>query len=339
MTTDERLELMLAFLPDDYDTSVGSFFYDLLYPVAEQICLKEEVIDGIPDNVFARTAEGEYLDRRAAEQGLDRNAATYAKGTITIMGDKGSVLLKGSKFATNDILYSTDETVIIPESGTADVAATCTIAGSKGNTTAETINRFPIAYPGINTVTNLKPFSGGYDEETDEELRERYFEKVSRPNASGNKYDYISWAKAVPGVGDVQVIPLWNGAGTVKVVVTDSDNMPCGSELVNAVSAYIEEHRPIGAKVTVVSANKLAVTVSAVVSYDDKDTALAEITAAVREYLSSITDGVIRYSRIGAAVIGCESVSDYDILKVNNQTGNISFPSTSVPVIDKVVFT
>ena len=339
MTVDDLLDLMLAFLPDNYDTAVGSFFYDLLYPVAEQMRLRLDTAEAVSDNAFASTAVGEYLDRKAAEQGLSRNSATYAKGILTVTGSAGSIILTGAKFASEDVLYSADEAVTIPDTGFADVSATCVIAGSAGNADAGKICRFPISYPGLTAVTNKAAFTGGYDAEDDNDLRERYFEKVSRPNASGNKYDYISWAKAVPGVGDVQVIPLWNGAGTVKVVITDSDNMPCGSELVNAVSAYIEEHRPIGAKVTVVSANTLAVTVSAAVSYDDKDTALAEITAAVREYLSSITDGIIRYSRIGAAVIGCDGVSDYDILKVNNQTGNISFPSTSVPVLDKVVFT
>lgn len=42
MTLDEIIEYMLSSVPEEYDISVGSFFYDLLYPVAEQIYLFAE---------------------------------------------------------------------------------------------------------------------------------------------------------------------------------------------------------------------------------------------------------------------------------------------------------
>ena len=42
MTLDEIIEYMLSSVPEEYDISVGSFFYDLLYPVAEQIYLLQK---------------------------------------------------------------------------------------------------------------------------------------------------------------------------------------------------------------------------------------------------------------------------------------------------------
>lgn len=39
MTADEILENMLERIPDNYDTSTGSFFSDLLKPVAMQLRL------------------------------------------------------------------------------------------------------------------------------------------------------------------------------------------------------------------------------------------------------------------------------------------------------------
>ncbi len=39
---------------------VGSFFYDLLYPVAEQIYLLQKKDKQTVRNTFAVTAEGEY---------------------------------------------------------------------------------------------------------------------------------------------------------------------------------------------------------------------------------------------------------------------------------------
>ena len=68
-------------MPEEYDISVGSFFYDLLYPVAEQIYLLQKRISRLSENTFAVTAEGEYLDRKTAEQNIVRKTATYSKGT------------------------------------------------------------------------------------------------------------------------------------------------------------------------------------------------------------------------------------------------------------------
>ena len=43
MTLDERLEYMLSNIPSQYDTSVGSFIRDILYPVAEQFDLRSQL--------------------------------------------------------------------------------------------------------------------------------------------------------------------------------------------------------------------------------------------------------------------------------------------------------
>ncbi len=56
MTLDEIIEYMLSSVPEEYDISVGSFFYDLLYPVAEQIYLLQKRISRLSENTFAVTA-------------------------------------------------------------------------------------------------------------------------------------------------------------------------------------------------------------------------------------------------------------------------------------------
>ena len=66
MTQPEILDEMLTGVPDEYDTSEGSFFYDLLYPVSERIFELQQSITVLMDNAFALTAKGEYLDRNTA---------------------------------------------------------------------------------------------------------------------------------------------------------------------------------------------------------------------------------------------------------------------------------
>ena len=109
MTVDEIIEYMLASVPNVYDTSVSSFFYDLLYPVAEQIYRLQSDISELEQNAFALTAVGEHLDRKVAEQGITRKQATFAKGTVRIRGDVGAVVQQGAKVAANDILFAVDE--------------------------------------------------------------------------------------------------------------------------------------------------------------------------------------------------------------------------------------
>lgn len=106
MEHSEILEYMLASVPNDYDVSVGSFFYDLLYPVAEQVYLLQNKISNLSVNAFALTAMGEYLDRKVAEQGIIRKAATYAKGTVRIEGNRGEVVLRGAKIAADNALFA-----------------------------------------------------------------------------------------------------------------------------------------------------------------------------------------------------------------------------------------
>ena len=75
------------------------------------------------------------------------------------------------------------------------------------------INRFPVTISGLLRVTNEHATTGGSNDETDTQLRERYNEYISRPVTSGNKYQYISWAKSVPGVGDAIVYPVMERTG------------------------------------------------------------------------------------------------------------------------------
>ncbi len=185
MTLDEIIEYMLSSVPEEYDISVGSFFYDLLYPVAEQIYLLQKRISRLSENTFAVTAEGEYLDRKTAEQNIVRKTSTYSKGTLLISGNRGEVILKGAKVAADNVLFEVNETVSIAENGSVEVGATCTVSGSAGNVKKGDINRFPITLPGITAVQNITDFTGGYDAESDADLLERYLEKVSRPNVSG----------------------------------------------------------------------------------------------------------------------------------------------------------
>lgn len=87
------------------------------------------------------------------------------------------------------------------------------------------------------------------------------------------------------------MFPLWNGNGTVKVAVIDSNRQPATQAIVDAVKLYIETERPVGASVTVESGVLFNVTVSANVDLDGSatmDEVKARIQAAIVDHFKDI---------------------------------------------------
>jgi len=338
MTAAGILKKILSYLTD-YETSVGSFPYDFARAVSEEMSGVYNDNENTLKNAFALTAEGEFLDKKVAEQAIERKQAQYAKGFLTIKGTKGAVIRTGSKAASGDLLFSVSKNAIIPESGIIDVPVVCDTPGTVGNVVVNSVTRFPVTLPGLSEVTNKDAFTGGADEETDDELRSRYFAKVSRPNTSGNKYHYETWAKSVPDVGAVKVVPLANGPGTVKVIISDSANQPAGTGIIESVKAVIEENRPIGASVEVVSSKALNISVAADIKYTGNlDTVIREVSEAISSYFSKTAaeKGVVSYAKIGSIILADENVEDYENLTVNGGTENIFIADEYVPVLTEV---
>ena len=140
-------------------------------------------------------------------------------------------------------------------------------------------------------------------------------------------------------MGDVKVIPLWNGAGTVKVVIVDADNCPADSELISKVKEHIEENRPIGAEVTVVSASPVMINISVSLTADSTSNIQTTVENVLKDYLAgeAIKKEYISYAKIGSLILSISGVEDYTDLKVNSGTENIKIADGAVPVLESVV--
>lgn len=161
------------------------------------------------------------------------------------------------------------------------------------------------------------------------------------PATSGSKYHYIQWAKEINGVGDAKCLPLWNGNGTVKVIIINSEKGVASDELINEVKTHIEENRPIGAEVTVESAEPLTIDVSVSLTLAagaSHETAKEKITESITKYLqkNAFSQVYISYAQIGGCILACDEIADYSNLKLNNDTQNITVSETQVPVLGVV---
>ena len=212
--------------------------------------------------------------------------------------------------------------------------------GAKGNVAAGAITIIPMSIPGITRVTNAKATYDGFDEETDDELRERLLFKVRQPATSGNINDYIEWGTSVEGVGHITVVPLWNGNGTVKLLVTDSNGQPASPDLLSRVTEKVESMHPIGADVSVIAPSVLGLTIALTPTKGGGDA--DAIKKVLNKYFLSkqYTEKKVSYAKVGQLIIenaDTTQVEDYDNLTINGATANIGVDTDQIPSIVEVV--
>jgi uncharacterized phage protein gp47/JayE len=350
-TFEAILQRMFSRIPDDIDKSEGSFIWDALAPVAAELAQAAIWAQEVLRRGFASTTFGQYLDLRCEEHGITRRPAVKATGQVTFTGTPGTVIPAGTQVSTASseaapaIFFATKSDANIGAGGTVTVNIEAVEAGTGGNVAAGTITMLAQPVAGVTSVINTAATTGGLDKEDDASLLARYLAKVRSPGTSGNKADYINWAMEVPGVGGVQVIPLWNGPGTVKVVLLGTDKKPASQTVVDAVQNYIapvagtgEGRAPIGATVTAAAATAVTVNTAATVVLDGTRT-LAEVTAdyeaALDQYYTDIAfseDPTVRYNVAGSLLLSIKGVTDYSNLTLNGGTSNITINPGEVAV-------
>lgn len=337
-TYDAIMARLLMTVPDNLDKREGSFIWDALSPAALELAQVYIQMDLMLQYGFAQTTYGQYLDYRSGEHGLTRKAATKASGQVTITGSNGTVIAVGSLFATGaGVQFETLAEVTIGEAGSIAADIRAVEAGARGNVPTGAITEIPVSIAGVTAVTNANPTTGGTDQETDAALLERLLEKVRTPATSGNVAHYLQWAKSVSGVGDAKVFPIWDGNGTVKVVIIDGNKQPTGPEIVTNVADYIEEVRPIGATVTVASATALNIDIVATLTLAP-EAVLADVKTlfetAITAYLKQIAfkQSYVSYAQVGSLLLDTPGVLDYSGLTLNTGTGNVAIGDTQVAV-------
>jgi uncharacterized phage protein gp47/JayE len=342
-TKDTILNRMLSYISNIYDKTIGSFFYDATMPVAIELEKLDAKADAILNKGFADTATGADLERKCSEQGIVRKPATKATGSVAITGIVGSPVVKGEMVSSDTASFIFAEDKVIQVGGSVNVMVECVEFGSIGNVPAARIKYFPKTLEGLQTVTNPQPFKDGYDAESDESLRQRYYDKIRTPATSGNKYHYKNWSKEVTGVGDAKVFPLANGAGTVKVVIINSNKRAADQALIDDVTEYINDNRPIGATVSVVSATEIVINVNVALNIDTNNYTVGQVTTAmtnnITSYLKEIAfvNSYVSYASIGNVIYNTDGVIDYSGLLVNNGTANITLLETEVAVLGGVI--
>lgn len=339
VNSDEILQSLQSQSNSQMSKFEGTFEYDIFSSNAIEFMKTYVELGELYKVAFADTSYGDFLTARAKEAGIIRKEATKAHGTAIVKG-KG-VLPKGSQFATADgVLFETVQQYSVNGSLRVDIQAV--ESGPAGNVGPNTITSIPMSIPGIISISNDVNTTDGFNKESDEALRKRYLLHVRTPGTSGNKFHYYEWAMSVPGVGAAKVIPVWDGPGTVKIVIVNSEFKTASNELVGKVKNYIESVRPMGAMVTVVSATIKLINIKAYINGSQFDIALFK--RLVHTYFLELEQAVIAndssvrlsLAKIGSLLLDAGAV-DYRNLTLNDKNESIALEADSLPTLGEVI--
>lgn len=341
-TPEVILERVLARM-DGLDTREGSFAYDMAAPLAFEIWSVLMSMDELIDAFYVNAYSGPYLDSHAKLFALVRREGTKAACTITMMGRDGTVIPAGTAFYTEDGLEFGLVSDVALRNGKGEGLLRAVSVGQRYNVSAGSVSQILRNVPGLDSFV-CGAADGGTDPESDEALFERLDERRRRPPVSGNADHYRQWALSVDGVGVVRVTPLWRGNGTVRVLIAGYDRLPVDETVVARCAAYIEANRPIGAQVTVASAEAKGIRVAARVTLLPT-VSLASVRDTLRtlvaDYLAetAFEEYIVYAHRVGALLMSIDGVLDYQDLTLNGREGNMELDLDSVPKLEEVELT
>ncbi|UAY56272.1 baseplate assembly protein [Arachidicoccus terrestris] len=200
---------------------------------------------------FARGASLEYLGELVGVYRLPA-APAYVVLTFTLVdGQTGITIPEGLRVQSTDgkAIFQTIETVIVPAGVIyVNIKAACSEAGTIGNNySAGTIIIILDPKPYLVGAQNLDQSSGGSDEESDDDLRERIKLAPASFSVAGPSEAYKFFAKSAspsiadvaitnPTPGEVHIFPLLSGGVIPGQALLDTVYAICNGEKVRPLT-------------------------------------------------------------------------------------------------------
>lgn len=325
-----KAEILADIKAAGIDVQEGSYADVIVSGVAYKLFTGYQQMRQLVYAAFPDATAGEFIDKAAAAVGLKRKEAAAATVEITFTGEDGTFIPAGTAVyasASGLRFRMTADTTVV--GGNATAHAQAAEGGSKYNVTAGEIDTMYVNVAGVSSVTNPLPAVGGTDAESDEALWQRYHTKMTLQPTSDNPDQYVIWALEVPGIAFAQCIPVWNGAGTVKVIVAGEGREPVDPDVLQDCIDYLAAKRVIGTDVTVVSVVERSVDLSAEIKLAagyELEAVTAQFTQLVNERFAQVPFGVaatVPYSKILSCLLQCDGVDDYTSLLVGGGTAAV----------------
>ena len=299
------LQAMLSRVPDTFDKRDTSPIPTALGPAAYLLEGFYLSLDQVQRQAFVQTAVGQSLDYLAVLGGIAR----YPASAAVRLGIFNTSVPIGARFSTINGEDSINFTVSAATATANQYQLTAETPGTIGNDyTGPILPITPIS--GLTSAQITDILIPGDDEETDDELRARLITALTDRPFGGNVAAYREYILGIDGVGAVQVYPTWDGGGTVKCSILGADFQPASTELISTVQTAVDPEvnqgqgigmAPIGAQVTISTAQEVDVDVAATVTLSpgySLEQVQPLVEAQIESYLATVCQGW------GAAVTG-----------------------------------
>ena len=219
----------------------------------------------------------------------------------------------------------------------------CETTGTAPNTVTGTLTCITDIPSDLNYSELTECLIEGENETSDEDINLAYEDYINSNDEDGNVNQYEKWCSEYKGIGNAKVMPLWNGANTVKVSILSASNRSATEILIDEFQNYLDPGctgmgdgvAPIGAFVTVTTATEIPISISAEVSMVDGYTDTTTIDNAITEYFKSIAykKSIVAYMNLGATILSVEGVDSIKDLKVNGGTADITLQEEQIAVL------
>lgn len=331
ITFESILQRMLSRVPDTLDKREGSIIYNALAPAALELQNMYIELDVILNETFADTASRENLIKRAAERGVTPDKATYA----ILKGEFNIDVPIGSRFSCDDLNYTTLEKIEDHK-----YKLQCETLGVEGNKHFGQL--IPTEYiDKLETAELIELLIPGEDEEETESLRQKYYNTLESESFGGNVADYKEKVNKISGVGGVKVYRAWNGGGTVKLVIINSNFEKPSNELINSTQTIIDPLQnqgeglgiaPIGHVVTVDGVSSETINIASTITYQEGwnfEASKPYIEKAIDDYFSELNKTwadndnlIVRISQIETRLLNVAGILDIANTSINGVQEN-----------------
>lgn len=341
------MEEMLDTVDETIDTRQGSVVYDAVAPLALEAAQMYVDMDILLAETFADTASYYYLIKRAAERGIFVRKGTQAVLKAQAEPENIDIPLD-TEFSIGELNYTVTESL-----GEGLFSLTCKESGTEGNNTVDDV--IPLEdVSGLASIEVVGIIKAGTDDEDVEHLRERYYASFDEVAFGGNKAEYREKVSEMENVTGCKVYPVWNGGGTVKLVILGTDYRAATAQVVETVQEAIDPTKdgsgvgiaPIGHIVTVESVTEVPVSVSCQIIYTDGYTwedIKEPFSDGLEAYLRSLretwedADGlVVRQGRIESILLDILGVDDVTGISIAGGSGNYTLTDTQVPIVGEL---
>lgn len=278
------------------------------------------------NQLFIKSAKGDYLDEHAKMRGLKRRKSTKAHGTVRFsceeLAQSNIVIPKKTRCAIlgdSTAVYETVEEVVLQQGQqSVEAKVIATQGGTKGNAAKGVVTTLVNPPQQITSVTNITELTGGSEEESDNSLRQRLFDSFSSISNGANPQFYVELAMQNPKVISANIINCARGAGTVDVVFETCEKEQSKiDEIQTQLNNLLKSKREIGtdAKAFNCLNQPIDITVYLKVSKgQDANAVISSCKDQISDYVSKLKVGEnLRVSEVSNILYTTKGIENYKL--------------------------